>query len=152
MDLNRLGNGERIAGVSAIVLFVFMFVDWYDVSVSGGGFSTGSLGSGSAWDALSNLPIFLVVVIVAVLALVVFRLSDSTYELPFPASVFVAGLGLASVLLILYRIVDTPGGGSFGGVSVDVSPTFGIFVSLLAAAGITYGGWRAMEEEGVSIG
>ncbi len=152
MDLDRLGTGERIAGVSAIVLFVFMFVDWYDVSVSGGGFSTGTLGSGSAWDALDNLPIFLVVVVVAVLALVVFRLSDSVYELPFPASVFVAGLGLVSALLILYRIIDTPYGGDYGGVSVDVSPTLGIFVSLIAAGGIAYGGWKAMQEEGVSIG
>lgn len=152
MDLNRLGVGERIAGVSAVLLFIFMFFDWYDVSVSGGGFSTGSLGSGSAWDALDNIPIFLVIVIAVVLAVVALRLSGSPYEPPFPTSVVIAALGLVSVLLILYRIIDTPGGGSFGGVSVDVSPTLGIFLSLVAAGGIAYGGYKAMEEEGVSIG
>jgi hypothetical protein len=152
MDLNKLGIGERIAGVSAALLFIFMFFDWYSVSVSGGGFSSGALGSGNAWDALDNIPIFLVIVIAIVAAVVVLRLSDSTYEPPFPVSVVVAALGLVSALLILYRIIDTPGGGSFGGVSVDVSPTVGIFLSLLAAAGITYGGYKAMEEEGVSIG
>ncbi len=35
MDLNRLTQGEKIAGVSAILLFIFMFFDWYGVSISG---------------------------------------------------------------------------------------------------------------------
>ncbi|MGV1047394.1 MAG: hypothetical protein ACOYD4_02560 [Solirubrobacterales bacterium] len=152
MDLNKLGVGEKIASVSAIALFIFMFFDWFDVEVSGGGASSGVLGSGTAWDALDNIPIFLVITIVAALAVAALRLTDAAYEPPFPANVAVAVLGAISVLLILYRIVDTPGGGSFGGISVDVSPTFGIFISLIAAAGITYGGYKAMEEEGVSLG
>jgi hypothetical protein len=153
VDLNKLGMGEKIASASAVALFIFMFFDWFDVEVSGGGaFSAGAVGSGSAWDALDNIPIFLLITIVAALAVAALRLTDAAYEPPFPASAAVAILGGISVLLILYRIVDTPGGGSFGGVSVDVSPTFGIFISLIAAAGITYGGYRAMEEEGVSIG
>jgi hypothetical protein len=153
MDLTKLGVGEKIASASAIALFIFMFFDWFDVEVSGGGaFSSGAVGSGSAWDALDNIPIFLLITIVAVLAVAALRLTDSSYEPPFPANTAVAILGGISVLLILYRIVDTPGGGSFGGISVDVSPAFGIFVSLIAAAGIAYGGYRAMQEEGVSIG
>ena len=41
---------------------------------------------------------------------------------------------------------------SFGGVSVDASVEFGIFLWLLAAAGIGFGGYRAMQEEGTSFG
>ena len=29
MDLGRLSKGERIASLSAILLFVFMFFDWF---------------------------------------------------------------------------------------------------------------------------
>ena len=154
MDIARLSRGEKIAGVSAVVLFIFMFFDWFTVSVSGAGgaFSTGALGAGSAWDALDNIPIFLVFTILVVLAVVALRLSDSTYEPPISANAVVAVLGAISFLLILFRIVDTPGGGSFAGVSVDVSPTFGIFISLIAAAGIVYGGYEAMKEEGMSFG
>lgn len=152
MDLNKLGVGEKIASVSAIALFIFMFFDWFDVEVSGGGASSGVLGSGTAWDALDNIPIFLLITIVAVLAVAALRLTDSAYEPPFPANIAVVALGAISVLLILYRVIDPPGGGSFGGFSVDVSPTFGIFISLIAAAGITYGGYRGMQEEGATLG
>jgi hypothetical protein len=56
------------------------------------------------------------------------------------------------VLFILYRLVDPPGGGDVAGVSIDISPTVGAFLGLLAAVGITYGGYRAMQEEGASFG
>ena len=154
MDVEKLGRGEKIAGVSAVVLFIFMFFDWFSVSISGGGgaFDSGAVGSGSAWDALDNIPVFLVITILVALAVVALRMSDSTFEPPISANAVVAVLGAISVLLILYRIIDTPGGGSFVSVSVDVSPTFGIFISLIAAAGITYGGYLAMKKEGTSFG
>jgi hypothetical protein len=154
MDLNRLSDGEKITGISAILLFIFMFFDWFSVDVSGGAgaFSVSASGGGSAWDALDNIPIFLVITIIAALAVVALRVSDSTYEPPVPANAIVAVLGAISVLLILYRIIDTPGeGGSFGNVSVDISPAFGIFLGLIAAAGITFGAYRAMQEEGASF-
>jgi hypothetical protein len=34
MGLDRLGNGERISGCSAILLFVFMFFSWYGLGIS----------------------------------------------------------------------------------------------------------------------
>src|ERR1700712_5280098 len=65
MDVAKLSRGEKIAGVSAVALFIFMFFDWFSVSISdgGGAFASGSVGSGSAWDALDNIPIFLVITI-----------------------------------------------------------------------------------------
>ncbi len=35
MDVDKLNTGEKIAGVSAILLFIFMFFDWFAVEVSG---------------------------------------------------------------------------------------------------------------------
>jgi hypothetical protein len=149
MDLDKLSNGEKIAGVSAIVLFIFMFFDWFSVDVSGFGGSASA--GGSAWNALDVIPIILVIAILAALGVVVLRLMDSPYEPPVSANAIVAVLGAISFLLILFRIIDTPSAGSFPGVSVDVSPAFGIFVSLIAAAGITYGAYKAMQEEGVTF-
>lgn len=151
MDLNKLSDGEKISGVSAILLFIFMFFDWFSAEVSGGGAFTAS-GGVSAWDALDNIPIFLVITIAAALGVVALRLSDSSFEPPVSANAIVAVLGGISVLLILYRVIDTPGeGGSFGNVSVDISPAFGIFLGLIAAAGITFGAYKAMQEEGSSF-
>jgi hypothetical protein len=151
MDLDKLSMGEKIAGLSSIALFVFMFFDWFSVEVSTGLIS-GS-GGGDAWDALEFIPVILVITIVAALVVAALRLTDSTYEPPISANAVVAVLGAVSFLLILYRIVDTPGAGASGpGFSVDVSPAFGIFISLIAAAGIAYGAYRAMQEEGASFG
>lgn len=153
MDLDRLNTGEKIAGVSAILLFIFMFFDWFGVEVSGvGGFSGTVPGGGSAWDALDFIPIILVLAIVAALGLVALRLTDSVYEPPVPASTVVAILGAVSVVLILFRIVDPPSFGSFGGVSVDATLKVGIFLGLISAAGIAYGGYSAMREEGITFG
>jgi hypothetical protein len=150
MDVDKLNTGEKIAGVSAVLLFIFMFFTWFGVEVSGSeGFSGEVPGAGgSAWDALDFIPIILVITIVAALINVFLRLSDSEYEPPVSMNVAVTVLGGLSVLLVLFRIIDPPSFGSFGGVSVDGTVEFGIFLGLLASAGIAYGGYRGMQEEG----
>jgi hypothetical protein len=150
MDIDKLNTGEKIAGVSAVLLFIFMFFDWFGVEISGqgGSVSFGSGAGGSAWDALDFIPIVLVIAIVVALINVFLRLSDSDYEPPVSMNVAVAVLGGLSTLLVLFRIIDPPGFGTFGGVSVDATLEFGIFLGLIAAAGIAYGGYRGMQEEG----
>ncbi len=91
------------------------------------------------------------IAIVVALVNVFLRLSDSDYEPPVSMNVAVAVLGGISTLLVLFRIVDPPGFGSFGGVSVDATLEFGIFLGLIAAAGIAYGGYRGMQEEGATF-
>ena len=154
MDLYKLSTGEKISAASGVLLFVFMFFDWFGVEVSGvPGFSgTVSGGGGSAWDALDVIPIFLVIAIVAAVGVAVVRLTDADLEPAFSLNTIVAVLGALAFLLILYRIVDPPGGGQFGGVSVDTTLQIGIFLGLISAAGIAYGGYSAMREEGITFG
>jgi hypothetical protein len=148
VDLDRLGLGEKIVGVSAILLFIFMFFDWFSASVSGGGTSVSE--GANAWNALDNIPIVLVIAIVVALGMVAIKLFEVAWQPPVAASLVAGVLSALSFVLILYRIIDTPGGGgSFGPISVDVSPSFGIFLALIAAAGMTYGCYRVATEEGV---
>jgi hypothetical protein len=155
MEVDKLSTGEKVSAVSAILLFVFMFFDWFGVKVSGvPGFSgdiSGS-GGGSAWDALDVIPIFLMLAIVVAIGVAMIRLTDADLEPPVSLNALVAALGGLAVLLILYRIVSPPDFGSFGGVSVDATLKFGIFLGLIAAAGIAYGGYSAMREEGATFG
>jgi hypothetical protein len=154
MEVDKLSTGEKVSAVSAILLFIFMFFDWFGVKVSGvPGFSgdvTGE-GGGSAWDALDVIPIFLMLAIVVALGVAIVRLTDADVEPPVSMNAIVAALGGFAVLLILYRIVSPPDFGSFGGVSVDATLKFGIFLGLIAAAGIAYGGYSAMREEGMTF-
>lgn len=154
MEADKLSTGEKIAAVSAILLFVFMFFDWFGVEISGvPGFSGDVSGSGgSAWDALDVIPIFLMLAIVAAIGVAVIRLTDADIELPVSLNSIVAALGGFAVLLIVFRIIFPPDFGSFGGVEVDATLKLGIFLGLLASAGIAYGGYSAMREEGMTFG
>jgi len=149
--MDRLSTGEKIAGGSGVLLFIFMFFDWFKVDVSGGeGLFSLSIG-GNAWEAFSTIDIILMIVVLVAVAVAVIRISDAVFEPPFSLNAAVAILGGIAVLLILYRIIDPPGDTS-GVPGVDINPAIGIFLGLIAAAGITYGGYRAMQEEGTSFG
>jgi hypothetical protein len=152
--LDKLSPGEKIAGGSAILLFIFMFFDWFGVEVTGVGGFSGSVpgGGGSAWDALDFIPIILLITIVAALVMAGLRLADSAYEPPVPMSTIVTVLGVISVVMIVFRIIFPPSFGDFGGVSVDATLSLGIFLGLIAAGGIAYGGYSTMREEGITFG
>lgn len=154
MDLDRLNTGEKVAGISAVLLFIFMFFDWFGVEISGegGSISFGSGAGGNAWDALDVIPFVLLIAIVVALVNVVLRLSDSDYEPPISMNVAVAVLGGIAALLVLYRVISPPDFGSFGGVTVEATREFGLYLGLLASIGIAFGGYRGMQEEGTSFG
>jgi hypothetical protein len=152
--LDKLSPGEKIAGGSAVALFIFMFLNWFGAEVSGvGGFSGSVSGeAGNAWDTLDFIPIVLLITVIAALVMVGLRLADSAYEPPVPMSTIVTVLGVISVLLIVFRIIDPPTFANFGGVSVDATLSVGIFLGLIAAGGIAYGGYSTMREEGITFG
>jgi len=152
MDLNRLTQGEKIASVSAILLFVFMFFDWYGVSISGGGETIDLGGGGNAWDTLDFIPILLLIAIIVTIGVIFVEASDTDVDLPVHGAAIVTVVGVVSFLLILFRIVDTPTFASIGGVSAEGSVKFGIFLALLASAGVAFGGWKTMQEEGTTFG
>jgi len=109
MDADRLSTGEKIAGASAVLLFIFMFFDWFKVEVSGGGFIGGSLG-GNAWEWFTWIDLLMLLTIVVAIGVAVVRLTDAVFEPPFSLNAAVAILGGLSALFILYRIIDPPGG------------------------------------------
>lgn len=155
MHLDRLMTGQKVAGASAIVLVGSTFLDWFVVSVPesrGVDFFVNGAGQ-SAWNALEYIPIVLTITAFAALVVAVLRLAGVTGELPVPANSVVAVLGTLSVLLILFRIIDPPSFGSLQGffgrsTEAELTVEFGIFVGLLAAAGIAFGGYWASREEG----
>jgi hypothetical protein len=155
-DVSRLRRGERIAAIGGVLLFILLFFNWYDISVSisaAGITRSGDVASVSAWDAFSFIDIYLLVVALVAIGLAALTASQRTPALPVTASVITTAVAALGTLLILFRIVDTPGGsGSFFGGSVDVSPTIWAFVALIVTAGITYAGYLSMREEGTTLG
>jgi hypothetical protein len=154
MDFSRLTQGEKIAGISGIALLLIMFIfSWYGVDV--GGQSVPDSGA-NAWEAFSFIDIVLFVTVAAAIGLALISASQTEVGLPVAASAVVAGLGILSVILIFYRIIDTPGDVTAASAlleqEVDVTRKIGVWLGLIAAIGVAYGGWRAMQEEGTSFG
>jgi hypothetical protein len=155
MDPGGLGNGERIAGISAILLFVFTFFHWYGVkavNTSNLLFAIQSTEAGkNAWEALDYTPIILLITIVATLAMVALHLTNAVHGPHIPINAVVAILGIVSVVLILFRIVDPPVFSVERTITMEGAVQLPIFLALFAAAGIACGGRLAMREEGISL-
>jgi hypothetical protein len=144
--MSKLRTGDIIAGASGIVLLISLFLPWYGVDVNVGGFS-GS-GDASGWEALSFIDILLfLIALMAVFYAVGAAAGTLPADVPTGTAVMAAG-GLA-VLLVLFRIIDlpTPDVPDIVDEGVDFSRKIGVFIALIASAGIIYGGWRSSAEE-----
>src|SRR5690242_8620852 len=120
MDVNRLSQGEKIAGASGIALILIMFIfKWFSLSVSSGGLG-GVPGfsaevSRNAWGSFGFIDIILFITALAAIALAYTSASGQTVSLPIALSAIVAGLGILCVVLVLFRIIDPP---NFSGVDL----------------------------------
>ena len=153
MDINRLRQGEQIAAIAAIVLLLDMFIfKWFGLKVSAstplGGFS--AEGSKNAWGSYGFIDIILFITVLAALGMAYLRAADLELDLPVAASVIVAVLGALSTLLIIYSLINPP---DFGAdvSGIDHTRKIGAFIGLIAAAALTYGAYRAMQDEGTSF-
>ncbi len=148
MDVDRVGRGERIAAISAIVLFLLMIlVDWFgapgDVADVAEAFGADIDTGANAFQAFDLIDLVLLLTVIAAVGVAVIAANASDINLPVAGSAIVAALGILSVVLILYRIIDPPSG---------ADRELGVFLGLIAAGGVAYGGWVGMEEEGTSLG
>jgi hypothetical protein len=145
MDFSRVRTGELIAGVSGVALFIIMFLTWFELPevTAQAVEQLGGDTSESAWTAFDFIDLVLLLAAVAGVGLTVLAAAQSNVQLPVAASAITAGLGIFATLLVLYRVLDPPS---------DLDRAYGLYLGLIASAGIAVGGWMAMQEEGTSFG
>ena len=149
MDADRLGRGEQIAGICAVLLFIVMFFNWFEIPGSDQADALGidvDLGV-NAWESYDFTDLILLVTIVVAAGGAVATLMARDVALPVAASAITAGLGILSFVFVGFSILNTPSEGP-----IDLDRSWGVFVGLLLTAGIAYGGWQSMQEEGTSFG
>ncbi len=151
MDVNRVRQGELIAGAAAVALLIIMFLPWFGIGGAAGdalqqaqdlGFAPEIDTSANAWESFDFIDIVLFITVVVAVAFAAATAMSQTVALPVAASAIATGLGILSTLLVVYRILDPP---------FDSSRKYGVFLGLIAAAGIAYGGWRSMQDEGTNF-
>jgi hypothetical protein len=148
-DTTRIRFGEMIAAVSGIVLIISLFLEWY--TVKGKGLAAGA-GSGgvSGWEGLGFIDILLFLIGLIAIAVAVLRATNTTLrQLPASPSFILLIAGGIGTLLVLFRLLSV---GDLGhpevSAFVDIGRSYGIFIALLSAIGVTVGGWLAWNEEG----
>jgi len=139
LDANRLSQGQMVAAISAVALFIISFLPWFGVSgsVTVGGTTIGGSQSFSLWEAENPLDIYLLIVILVALVPAVAAFAGGGGDAPLApfATCILASVG---TLMILYQVFDTPG---------DSDRKVGLFLGLIACAGIAIGGYLSMQED-----
>jgi hypothetical protein len=145
LETARLSQGELIAGASGLALLVVLFLPWYGVDASFGGVTVSE--SANAWEAFSWIDILLFLTAAVAVGGAAAKLADAVPP-DLPVATIVTGAGVVAVLLILYRIVDIPGPDIPQVVesNIDFGREFGIFLGLIAAGGVAYGGYLQMNK------
>jgi hypothetical protein len=154
VEFERLSLGEAIAGASGLALFVVMFLPWFseDATVETPGMPAFAAPqeSHNAWQALGLIDVLLLLVIGLAVGLALARAAGA--NLPdgsIPPALIVTAAGLLAVLLILYRLANPPEPTIELSVGEpEIGRQVGILLGLLAASGISFGGYLALTGAG----
>jgi hypothetical protein len=127
--------GERISWVAGLVLMLSSFMGWY--AGSGVGIKLAVIG----WHTgvLGKLVFFIGLAVLALVAL-----HESGFELPpsIPESLVIVALGALALIFVLIRVISIP-----DSVLPADSRGIGIWISLIAALGVVFGGLLRASEE-----
>jgi hypothetical protein len=121
--------GELVGTVSGLGLLVVSFLPWYSV---GGDNAT-------AWQAFSVTDLVLLAAVIASLSVGVVVLTRLSVSYPVAGSAVTAGVGAVALICVLYWLLNPPGG---DGVEREI----GVWLGLIATAGITLGGYLGIQE------
>ncbi len=147
MDVGKLGKGEQLAAAGGLLLIVsYLIFDWYGVpDLAVPGFGDPDLG-GASFGALTGgfaKLLFWLIALVAVGSAVVKAAEQSLPTLPVSLGTIVSGLGGLGVALVVIRLINPPG---------NLDRGFGLFVALVGACLVAFGGSLTMKSEGTSFG
>jgi hypothetical protein len=114
--------------IGGLGLLAAGFLPWY----SAGGENA------TAWQAFSVTDVILAAAAVMGMSVALCVLTRLSVSYPFAGSSVATGFGAVAVILIVYRMIDPPGG---GGVDLEI----GAWAGLVCAAAITIGGYMGMQ-------
>jgi hypothetical protein len=149
-----------IAGISGVLLFSFMFFAWYgapdsiDDALQQAQQAAEALGVNApavedadttinAWESFDFTDLLCLLAVVVAVGLALMTLLGTSASLPVAGSALTCGIGALAFLFVLYRTIDPPAEG--------LDREIGLFLGLLATAGIAVGGYLGMQEEGTSF-
>jgi len=144
LDINKLNTGEKVIGVSGILLLVFSFFPWLGFSYAG--FSA----SKSAW----TFTLCWLAVVLGVLMAGYVIAKAAGVDLPDLGNLkwahVLLGVAVVVFLFILIKLIVGPGtnGVDISGTGVSKDRKIGIFLGLIASIGLLAGAYLNAKETG----
>lgn len=133
MDINKLSQGQRIAGAAGVLLFIDLFLSWY--SAGNSAFSV----SIDAWQAFSWIDLLLAVT--AGVAIGVAAQSMGVLKIPVNLSSVLLPLAAVATLIVLYRLINQPGPNDL------ISNEFGAYLGFVLTAAVAYGAFLGQGDQ-----
>jgi hypothetical protein len=140
-----LTRERRLAALSAIALFLSLFLPWYQVTVVTGSRGSTVVSAGltvSGWGSFGFVEAVVLLVAGAVLGLLFVRSEGRALPLPeFDGEAILAAGGF-SAFLVVWRIFDRQGASGHGQFATVSGIEWGIIIALVATILLTYAGSR----------
>jgi len=128
MGSSRMSQGQLIAAIGGVLLFIFLFLPWFRVAGV----------SKSGWEGQSSTDVYLL--ITALIAVGTALTARGHVTLPgstMNGATFLLGF-VGSILLLWLSVFDYPAG---------AGRKVGVYLGFVACVVIAYGAYRAIQEE-----
>jgi hypothetical protein len=130
VDLRRLRHGEWIAGVSGVVLFVALFLDWY----SGGGSATAN-----GWESFTVTDILLAAAALFGLALALGAATQRSPAVPQALGALTVPVAFVAAVAVVIQALSLPEGAD--------GREIGLYLGIAATLGVLIGAWRSIGDQ-----
>jgi hypothetical protein len=139
-----LPSERRLAAVAAMLLFLSLFLPWYQRQffVIVGGKPVPASDSQTGWAAFSFVEAAVLLVAGGVLVLLFQRAEGRAFHVPGGDGGVILGAGLWTCVLIVWRMFDKQGASSHGADITSYGIEWGIFAALAIAGLLAYSGSR----------
>jgi uncharacterized membrane protein YfcA len=124
MRRGHLRAGEALTGLAGALLFVSLFLSWYD-GLSG-------------WEAFGVIDVLLAAAGLGGILLALLSALHSKTDVPISGAALTVVVGVIATLLVLYRLLDPVD---------DLDRDLGLFLGLISALGLAAGAWAAIRVE-----
>jgi hypothetical protein len=152
VDLSKLSTGDKVIGISAIVYLIAMFLPWYGVDFPGGSLNN----SGWSYFLGGIIPLLLIVLVAAKIAISKFSPQTKLPEIPIPWSQAILGASAAAAVIVILRLaIPSDDLGGFSNIGVDLDRKYGLIIATLAAIGVAVGAfmkYQAKEDDVAGAG
>ena len=138
MDLSKLTTSDKLILGGGIVYLIAMFMPWWGLEG----------GAHNGWDFFLGgwLPLILIAVLVAHVAITRFSPDTSLPDLPIPWSQAYLVAGVAAAVIVVLRLL-IPADECALGFCVDLDRKFGLFVAVIAAICVAAGSSMKLKED-----